>query len=372
MASTPITSVVIIGGSYTGSGLAIELLKSPNVKVTIINPSASFYFNIAAPRILARPAENPLSKVLLSLPKAFEKYPAKNFEFIVGTVTSVDFSGKVVSVGPSKTVSYDYLVIASGSTTPSTLEADAIPFKSTGREDLKPDLEKAQQLIAAANTIVLGGAGPVGVETAGEIAEAYPTKKVTLVSATEFILPVMKQSGSVKGETNLKGLGVEILKSTKVESAEKTAEGWNVVLSNGTTLKPDLYISAMGVIPNTSFMDKQYLDGPGYIKVDPTFKVEGVTDGSVFAIGDVTTYDQRYLIKTSNHIPVVAANVKAAIAGTPLTPYKPDTKVMIFVPTGAKSGTGQVGGFVLWSFLVTMVKGKDFLMSKAGSYIGMK
>ena len=57
-------NIVVIGGSFGGIGVAQNILASiPNVKVTLINTSKDWYFNIAAARILGKPNSTPLQKV---------------------------------------------------------------------------------------------------------------------------------------------------------------------------------------------------------------------------------------------------------------------------------------------------------------------
>lgn len=58
------TNIVVIGGSFGGIGVAQNILASiPNVKVTLINTSKEWYFNIAAARILGKPKSTPFDKV---------------------------------------------------------------------------------------------------------------------------------------------------------------------------------------------------------------------------------------------------------------------------------------------------------------------
>jgi NADH dehydrogenase FAD-containing subunit len=62
-------NIVVIGGSFGGIGVAQNILASiPNVKVTLINTSKDWYFNIAAPRLLSRPNSTPLEKVIRNEP----------------------------------------------------------------------------------------------------------------------------------------------------------------------------------------------------------------------------------------------------------------------------------------------------------------
>jgi len=281
------TNVVILGASFTGTGVAHSVLKNvPNAKVTLINPSDLFYFALAAPRVLAKPAEVPLDKVLISIPNAFKQYPEAKFQFVRGSVTSVDVAAKTVSLQDQTTIKYDYLVIATGATTPSTISEQITPFKPTPGGDLKQSIQDAQQRISNATSIIIGGAGPIGVETAGEISQAYKAKSVTLISSHDQLLPGLKPSVAAAAASNLKRHGVEIILSAKITDSQLQADGkWKVMLSNGKTLDTDLYISAMGSIPNTSFLDPVYLDDSKGIKVDSNLRMSGVEDGSVFALG---------------------------------------------------------------------------------------
>jgi NADH dehydrogenase FAD-containing subunit len=60
-------NIVVIGGSFGGIGVAQNILAFiPSVKVTLINTSKDWYFNIAAARILGKPNSTPLEKVIYS------------------------------------------------------------------------------------------------------------------------------------------------------------------------------------------------------------------------------------------------------------------------------------------------------------------
>jgi NADH dehydrogenase FAD-containing subunit len=364
------SQVVIIGGSYAGTKVAHQILKQvPNAKVTLIDPSDVFYYNIAAPRIIAKPKQARVDQYLIPIMDKFKQYPATRFTFVQDYAKEVDTSAKVVKLESGKEVSYDYLVVASGSTTPGTVGQEAIPFKTTG-SDIGKKVEEAQKRVAAADSIVIVGAGPVGVESAGEIAQAYPRAKVTLISSHAQVLPNLKASAAKSAHTSLENLGVKIILSARVNETTHENGKSTVHLDNGKTLEAALVISAAGNIANTSFMPSSSLDAEGWIKVDRNMRVSSISDGSVYALGDATHYKQRYYLKINDQIPVVANNLKNAITktGSPKT-YDASDKLMVFVPIGSKTGTGQIGSFVPFSFMVAMVKGKDYFMSKAATMI---
>lgn len=373
------TTVAIIGASYTGLHVAHSLLAVPDVKVVLVNPSTTFYWNIAAPRIVAKAKAFPSDQYLLPISKAFAQYSAESFEFIAGTATGIDVAAKSVSVTPNagdaRSVSYDYLVIASGSTTAASngsLTGSSIPFKPTNHDDLKEVIAASQERISGAKEIVIGGAGPIGVEVAGEIAEAAEQSgnkvSITLVSATDRVLSMLKPSASSSAEKLLKQKKIKVINSTRVSGVEASSEGasksWTVSLSNGEKLPADLYIPTTGVLPNSSFIPEQFLDQDGWVKVDKELRV--LSAEGIYAAGDITNNSMRLSFKAMEQAKVAANNLKADIAGKgERKSYDQGESVMMVVPVGSSGGTGQVFGMVPFSFMVKMIKGRDYFISKA-------
>lgn len=378
-------NVVIVGAGIAGLVVAHSLLQgAPNVKITLINPSQTFYWNIASPRIVAKPKAFRPEQYLLPIKDSFAQYPTDAFEFVLGTATAINVSAKTVAVtlngsGDSKNISYDHLVIASGSTNPSTTGAVtgiSIPFKPSNRDDMKQLVAAAQEQIAGAKEIVIGGAGPVGVELAGELAESLGKKAtVTLISSAERVLPMIKPSGSSVGEKKLKEKGVKIITSAKVTGAEKSTDGtkaWTVSLDNGKKLSADLYIPTTGAIPNNSFIPAQFLDSNGWVKVNKELRVQspGSSALPIYAVGDVNTNDMRLSFKATEQAKVAVANIMADILGKgERKSYDQGDSIMMLVPVGETGGTGQLFGMTPFSFLVKFVKGKDYFVSKAPQYV---
>jgi len=110
------TEVVIIGGSHAGLGIAKTIINTiPSAMVTVISTSRDYYFNIAAPRILACPDKVGLDEVLFPIEQLFKKHPDSQFEFIHASVTKLDIKLKTVTTDKHTTINYHYLVIATGS-----------------------------------------------------------------------------------------------------------------------------------------------------------------------------------------------------------------------------------------------------------------
>ncbi|PKY05637.1 FAD/NAD(P)-binding domain-containing protein [Aspergillus campestris IBT 28561] len=389
------SNIVVIGGSYAGIGVCHGLLQKNSdqkITVTLINPSTEFYFNIAAPRIVAKSDLIAPEKYTYSIPEVFDKYPMGTFRFVHGIASSVDLQERNVHVHvhhahdeeekKEEVIAYDHLVIASGSTTPSTVGKDsfAAPFKAPIDGDLAAAVSRTQSAIRDAKTIAIGGGGPVGVEFAGEIAEAYENdatkKSITLVSGTARLLPTLPASAQDAAEQILQSKGIHLQLGKLVNRAESTTDGgWTVQLSDGTTLTVDLFISAMGTLPNSGFIPESLRDESGWVTVDEHQRVlnrQGQAEPRVYALGDITSYPDRLLLRVQPQIPIVVANVQGAVEErhTALSSYSPAAQWRVMaVPVGQRTGTGAIGSWRLSGWLVSLIKGKDFFIGKAASYI---
>ncbi|OKP11149.1 Apoptosis-inducing factor 2 [Penicillium subrubescens] len=313
---------------------------------------------------------------------AFRQYSSQSFKFVKGKVTSLSVEEKTVLVDGQGLFSFDYLVIASGSTTESSITSGStpIPFKASNSDDMRSRIKAAQELISTSSSIVIGGGGPIAVELAGELAEAAMEVEkpvsITIVSATERVLPMLKISGSEAAMKLLKNKNVVVRSSRKVIKTTPPVKGlgsWEIFLDNEEKLEADLYISATGAIPNNNFVPQEFLDEKGWVKVDQELRIrgkEGQAPLPIFAAGDITNNSMRLSFKAQEQAAVVAANIIADISGrTTRRSYDQGQCILMMVPVGSTGGTGQVFGLTPWSVMVRLIKGRDYFISKAASAV---
>lgn len=184
-------NIVVVGANFAGTAVAHYLLRhtipaleaqkdqSTTYKVTLISPSTHFFWKISAPRVLVKPDLIPPSKAFLPLDEAFKKYPSEKFALVLGSATALDEQRRTVTVDPLApasitSVSYDSLVIATGTTSTSALWTLHGSHETSVKE-----LEQVHQLFPKASTILIAGGGPAGVETAGEFSELPPDRSGT-------------------------------------------------------------------------------------------------------------------------------------------------------------------------------------------------
>lgn len=386
-------TILILGGSFAGISAAHYALRhtipqlpkkdGTTYTVTLVNPSKDFYWRIAGPRAIVSKELMPPSKYLYPIEPAFA-YAKDKFTFIQGTATHVDAAGQTVNItttsGEQKSIPYAALILATGFSTPSPLYT-----QTTDAEDLKATKEAFMKSLPNAKTVVIGGGGPVGVETAGEIAEALngkpgffaaaepknPKAKVTLVCADKKMLPVLREAISKTAEKYLKRLGCDVVYNTKVISATSEGEKTKVQLSDGKTIDADIYIDATGIRPNTSYLPKEWLDSRNRVECNnQTLRVEKA-GSRVYVVGDVGSYTRGGVMDQADAIPVAMTNLKtdlvAHISGAAPGPdrhYKPNLSEQQICPIGTQKGVGAFGGYKVPSQMVWMIKGRDYLVGQ--------
>lgn len=288
--------IVVLGASFAGLSVAQGLLKDvlPQItnqkfKVVQIAPNEEFFWKIGAPRVVVNPKSLPLDKALLPIAPHFQKYSAEQYQFIKAAASSIDASTKTVHLDTNATVQYDSLIISTGTYFNSPLWSI-----SSGKEALVNAIKEMNEKIPSAETIVVAGGGPAGIETAGELGELYGKKKeITLLSGSPALLNrLQNKKVGQDAQGRLEKQGVKVIHDN-VRVTSHTTEGGKEVLqlSNGQTMTADVYIEAVGDKPNSKFAPPEWLSPDGKIKTDPQtlrLDVPGVT--GVYVYGTVASY----------------------------------------------------------------------------------
>lgn len=380
-------TIVILGAGWAGLPLTHKLLKytlpkaKDGMKVVLVSPNSHFYWNIAAVRGVI-PGAVPDEQLFIPIEPGFVQYSANNFEFVLGKAERIDPGRNIIEVVTNENAlrlfSYDQLVIATGSQIRSNL-----PFKHVGTdEETLAALHFLQKQIEIAKSIVVAGAGPTGVETAGELAAAYGGgKDITLIVSGERVLQASHALPSVSqaAEKDLQKLGVKLVRKTQVKDVQTDTMGEdNIVgqttltLSDGTTLVTNLYLPLFGVQVNTSFLPTSLLDSVGNLVLDETMRVVGTEN--IWGIGDVGNLEPKQVTVTDAQIIHLSAALDSVLVGDggQVKEYKPSGKTMIFITMGKKYATAQIGGWKLWGWITSYVKGRTLFVDTAQSYVGGK
>ncbi len=161
-----------------------------------------------------------------------------------------------------------------------------------------PDTDKIKEYVDnhEINDAVVIGGGFIGVEMAENL--AHLGINVKLIEMADHILKPFDQEMAAMLEMNLKNNNVEILTSTKVADVKQD----EIVLSDGTALKTDITIMAIGVRPSTKFLENTKLEFTrnGAIIVNEKFEtnLEGI-----YALGDAIEVTNP-IVNNKMHIPL--------------------------------------------------------------------
>ncbi|KAH8668652.1 putative apoptosis-inducing factor [Xylariales sp. PMI_506] len=360
--------IVVVGGSYAAVSTAHRILKhakSPThpFKLTLVSRDTHFYWNIASPIALAT-EDFPDEKLFQPIAQGFSHYQADEFEFLLGTATSLDDESKQLTVSQSDgkgttKLHYDLLILGTGTSTKGNT-----PLKSKGStEATKEALHEYYAKIKASKTILVAGAGPTGVEIAGELGAVYgSSKEIILITTGSRVLSGAKVPTHVSkaAEQMLRALKVDVRVNTEI-TAEKELPGGRteIVLSSNDKLIVDMSIPTFGVQPNTSYLPTAFLDKNGYIDVDEFLAVKGAK--SVFAIGEVSNIEHAQYFTIESQSKHLTKNVTLILDGKAPLPYKISSMAMMGVRIGNRTGTGFLGRFKLPSFMVTMLRKTLFM-----------
>jgi len=281
---------VIIGNGPAGV-IAAETLRKSDAQGNIVligDEPEPPYSRMAIPYLLIGDIQEPGTY----LRKDANHFRNLKIELVAARADKVDTSNKRVFLNNGKSVSYDRLLIASGS------KPVAPPIPGMNLPGIYPcwTLEDARHIAKLAKKgarVLQMGAGFIGCI----ILEALASRGVelTVVEMGNRMVPRMMTEGAgslIKKWCEKKG--VKVFTSTKVEAIEKSGNSANplkVKLSNGESLTVGLVISATGVRPNIEFLKGSGVTCDTGIKVDETMQsnVPGV-----YAAGDVAQATEFY------------------------------------------------------------------------------
>jgi NADH dehydrogenase FAD-containing subunit len=356
-------TVVVVGGGYGGISVAKAL--DDVADVVLVEPKDAFVHNVAALRALADPSW--LARVYLPYDRLLG-----HGRVVRGRAAKVD-TGRV-TLTSGEEIRADYIVLATGSAYPFPAKSD-VDATATAHGQVRA----AHAALASAQRVLLLGAGPVGIELAGEIKAAWPDKPVTLLDVAEDVLGERFRP-DLKAELRrqLAALGVEVLLSSPLRESPPTPPGvlqaFSVVTESGREVTADIWFRCYGVAPVSDYLAGDLAAArqvDGFVEVTPQLQVVG--QESVFAIGDVAAADRKMASIATRQAQLAADNIRVLIAGEgELTSYEP-SPLSIIVPIGPEGGSGQRAGSddLLPAEFIAQAKGRDMMIDRFAELLGV-
>lgn len=295
--------VVIVGGGFGGLATAKKLARK-NIKVTLIDKRNYHLFQ----PLLYQIATAGLSPAEIAYPLRALLSGYENIEILMGEVKEINKEEKWLKTD-TNTVSFDYLILACGSTytyfnspqwEPFAPGLKTIPQATEIRKRVFEAFEKAEREPTNQKgylTFVVVGGGPTGVELAGSLGEITrysitrdfhhikpQLTRIILIEAGKRILPSMTESLSLEATRELEQLGVQVWTNSRVsEINEQGIKVGNEFIETSTIL----WAAGVAANPLNKSLNVE-LDRQGRIIVNPDLSIPNHPD--IFVLGDQAHY----------------------------------------------------------------------------------
>jgi apoptosis-inducing factor 2 len=357
-------TVIVVGGGIAGTAVAKNL--DGIAHVTLVTPLNFMQHKYGLLRANVVPGWEQAACVPLD-------HLLVNGKILQGTVTSVTDGS--VTLEDGTVLTGDYIILAHGAG--AGILPSSAPPGVVNASDFQNLLMQKQNCIRDSNSIAVIGAGPVGLELAGEIRALYPNKSITVVQSPSQILsntsPPLIEKFITKVHARLTEMNINVLLNTKVTNLPTIphSDGFltdlkTLQLSNGQTLETDLTVVCIGSKAVTPLLHSSRYDEFNRIKVDLQFQVEGMD--RVYCIGDASNIPETKLgYLAEQHGNLLAENIKKLLAGKSPTPYSPASKEeygTMLLPLGPDRGAAALGKTVLGDGMTSRLKGKGLFKQK--------
>jgi len=377
--------VVIIGSGFGGL-TAAQSLKHADVDIKLIARTTHHLFQ----PLLYQVATGIISEGEIAPPTRIILRRHRNTQVLLGDVVGINLADKTVKselLGHTYITPYDSLIVAAGAGQ-SYFGNDHFAEFAPGMKSIDDALEVRGRILSAFEqaerssdpkrrekllTFTVVGAGPTGVEMAGQIAELADhtlkgafrhidtTKaRVILLDAAPQVLPPMGEKLGKKAAARLEKMGVEIQLGAMVTDVDRN--GLTVKDSDGTVRCIECACKVWSAGVSASPLGKQLaeqstveLDRAGRVKVLPDLSIPG--HPNVFVVGDMAAVEgvpgmAQGAIQGAKY---AAKAIKAELKGADPAEREPfqyfDKGSMATVSrfsAVAQIGPLEFGGFIAW------------------------
>ena len=354
--------LVLVGAGHAHAQVLLTLIHQPipDLEIVLISPWPKVPYSGMVPAWLA--GEYDWDACCIDFNGLCQRAGARLIEY---HVTAVDPVAKHVLLDSGMRVDYDWLSVNIGS----TLHAPTVHGAATGAPQIVPMRPLSalrarwQQVLddvirlpsGSSYRVLMVGGGAAGMESILSAHHRLTTLapghlfQFTLATQGQTLVPGLSARAGRILQTALRQRGIEVRTGFLASRIDAGA----VIASDGQSIPAQAILWATGAQafgwPRDSGLST---DPRGFIRIDAMLR--SVSHPDVFATGDCASWERElpkagvYAVRMG---PVLAQNLRAAIAGIPLQPYRPQRRYLVLVGTGdrrAVASWGPLGWHGAW------------------------
>ena len=333
--------IVIVGAGFAGMTVALSLKRlNPSLPILVVDSESKFIFKPLMYEVLSKEI-----RMWEFAPEFSNIFSDLGITFLRNCLKKIKFNEKILEFRDDLQISYQYLVICTGSV-PNSFSIKGVDencyfFNNINDlNKLKSILEKSNKSISRLKLFIVGG-GPSGVEIACKINDIYKGQfEINIVERSNEILSKNKIFNREEAEKALEIRKINVFLNSIVKevSQQKISFANNSGIKN---LDQDIVIWTAGVKSNLSYLDNEIPKINGRIVVNDKFQIEN--NMNCFAIGDISIIKgmedlpltAQVAIQEGNHL---ARNLDLLTQGKNLLPFEfQDNGEMISLGIGQAS-----------------------------------
>ncbi|KAF0137670.1 MAG: selenide water dikinase [Xanthobacteraceae bacterium] len=332
--------LVLIGGGHTHA-LVLRMWAMnplPGTRLTLINPDPVAPYTGMLPGLIAGHYRR--DELMIDLVRLARFAGAR---VVLDSATGIDRDQRLIHVAGRPPLPYDLAAIDIGITSGLSSQLHTIAAKPLGPYATAWDAFLTR--CPASPRVVILGAGLGGVELALASAHRLRTlgapPTVTLIDRAQDLLPTLSQSARSSLRRHLAKAGISLRLGTSVTATTPTS----VTLDTGDTLPSDFTLAVTGASPHPWLAEIGLDHRDGFLLTDATLRT---SDPLLFASGDcatlATTPRPKAGVFAVRAAPVLHANLRAALTGKRLRPFRPQTDYLKLVSLGPQSALAEKYG----------------------------
>ena len=343
--------LVLLGGGHAHIEVLHDLAQVPGDRMscTLVTPYPRLIYTGMVPGVIA--GHYKLEECAIGLEALAQRARA---EFVQGVAARVDPIAREIVCADGSVVAYDVLSMDVGSR-PLIGGARGVREHAVPMRPLEALMQGWGSVLARARagrirSVTVVGGGAAGVELA--LAMDYrlrreiptPAPHVRVITNTPVPLPEFPEGARRRLRRRLAKRNIGLHVSSTV--AEVGPD--HVRLDNGLDFASDATFWAGGADAHEWIRSSGFaVDERGFLLTND--HLQSVTFAEVFGAGDCATQEGRRVAKAGvfavRAAPILAANLRAALVGAPLAPFRTDPRYLALMSAGARHAVGAWNGF---------------------------